>query len=187
MLKKMLESPDDLIATFTRVMFGVVFCPHGAQKLLGWFGGGGFHLTVAQFEQVGIPPFLTFLVIIFEFFGPLALTVGFVTRLAAMGIAFDMVLAVLMVHFHIGFFMNRTGRQIGEGFEYHLLVIVIAIPLVIRGAGALSVDRLIARYVVWNPNRASEPPPTTDWRKLSYLRFVPTRCALWPFQVGDRA
>lgn len=144
MLKRIFETPDDPILTLMRLLLGIVYLPHGAQKLLGWFGGLGFHGTIAVMARTGIPPFLTFLVIMVEFFGALGLIFGCLTRIAALGIFIDMLVAVLKVHIHVGFFMNWAGRQKGEGFEFHLLVFAIAIPLIIRGAGAFSVDRLIA-------------------------------------------
>jgi putative oxidoreductase len=131
-----------------RVMAAVVFFPHGAQKLLGWFGGAGFHGTIAAMGRInGVPAFFAFLVIVVEFFGPLALFAGFLTRLAALALAFDMFMAVMLVHRHIGMFMNWTGRQRGEGFEFHLLAFAVLIPLLIRGAGSLSLDRVIVKAV----------------------------------------
>lgn len=145
MFQKLFATSNDLILTVLRVLLAVVFFPHGAQKLLGLFGGGGLHGTLALFARMGFPAFLGWLVIATEFFGPLALLFGFLTRVAALAIGVDMLMAVLLVHIHIGFFMNWTGRQKGEGFEFHLLALAIVIALLVRGAGALSVDRLIAR------------------------------------------
>jgi putative oxidoreductase len=128
-----------------RVLLGIVFFPHGAQKVLGWFGGAGFSGTMGMFtEKMGVPAFLAFLAILAESGGALALISGFLTRVAAFGIACNMVVAIFMVHLPNGFFMNWFGKQQGEGFEYHLLVIAIAIALIIKGGG-WSIDGMIAR------------------------------------------
>jgi putative oxidoreductase len=120
--------------------------PHGAQKLLGWFGGYGFSGTMNMFtEKMGIPTFLAFLVIMTESLGSLGLIVGFLTRVAAFGVFCVMVVAIAMVHWPNGFFMNWSGKQPGEGFEYHLLAIGIALVLMIYGAGKGSVDQGVAR------------------------------------------
>ena len=91
-----------------------------------------------------IPAPLAFLAIVAEFFGGLGLILGLLTRIAAFGIGIIMIVAIVMVHGGFGFFMNWTGAQKGEGFEYHLLVLAITAFLMIRGAGAFSVDHAIA-------------------------------------------
>ena len=145
MFKKLLATTDDFTLTFMRLILGIVFFPHGAQKLLGWFGGYGFSGTMGFFTtQMHIPAPLAFLAICAEFFGSLGLIFGFLTRIAAFGIVMNMLVAVLMVHMHIAFFMNWTGNQKGEGYEYHLLALALAIPIIIRGAGALSIDRALS-------------------------------------------
>jgi putative oxidoreductase len=118
---------------------------HGAQLTLGWFGGGGFTNTVAEFAHMGIPAPLGYLVIFIQFFGGLSLLFGLFARLAGLGIAAVMAGAILTVHAKNGFFMNWYGQQKGEGFEYHLLAIAIAILVLVQGAGALSIDRLMAK------------------------------------------
>jgi putative oxidoreductase len=129
-----------------RVSLGAVIFPHGAMKLLGWFGGSGVSLTIEAFSQhYHIPPFLTLLVIAAESLGALGLLVGFATRLCAFGIFCDMIGAIFLVHWPNGFFMNWFGKQHGEGFEYHLLAIGMALALMIGGGGRLSVDGLIAQ------------------------------------------
>ena len=120
--------------------------PHGAQKVLGWFGGYGFSGTMQFFtEQMGIPAVLAFLAIAVEFLGPVALVAGLGARLAAAGVAVNMAVAVWLVHLPNGFFMNWFGNQKGEGFEYHLLAIALALVVVIRGSGAWSLDRSLSR------------------------------------------
>jgi putative oxidoreductase len=131
-----------------RISLGAVMFPHGAMKLFGWFGGSGVWATFAAFSQnYHIPVFLTLLVIAAESLGALGLIVGFATRLCAFGIFCDMIGAIYLVHWQNGFFMNWFGKQHGEGFEYHLLVIGMALALMIAGGGRLSLDRAIA------PNR----------------------------------
>jgi putative oxidoreductase len=145
MFKKLMATPDDSTLTFMRLMLGIVFFAHGAQKALGWFGGYGFSGTMGFFTtQMHIPAPLAFLAICAEFLGGLGLIFGFMARIAAFGIAMNMLVAVLMVHMHVAFFMNWAGNQKGEGYEYHLLALALAIPIIIRGAGAFSVDRALS-------------------------------------------
>ena len=129
-----------------RVVLGLVMFAHGAQKMLGWFGGFGFNGTMGFFtSQMGIPGLFAFLAIAAEFFGGLGLVVGFLTRIAAFGIAMNMIVAIMLVHSQFGFFMNWNGNQKGEGFEYHLLALAMALVLMVRGSGAWSVDRIVHR------------------------------------------
>ena len=125
-------------------MLGCVIFPHGAQKLLGWFSGFGFTDTMSYFTQAaGLPWVIAFLIIMCESLGSLGLIAGFCTRLSAFGLICIMVGAIIMVHSPNGFFMNWFGKQAGEGFEYHLLVIGTSIPLLISGGGKYSIDGLI--------------------------------------------
>ncbi len=137
---------DNSVATFlVRIALGVVFFPHGAQKVLGWFGGHGFNGTLGFFtEKLGIPLILALLAIAAEFLGSMALMFGLFTRVAAFGIASVMAVAMAM-HWQHGFFMNWFGNQKGEGIEYHILALAMAIFLVIRGGGALSFDGAISQ------------------------------------------
>jgi len=145
MLKKLFETKDDVALLVLRVMLGLVFFPHGMQKLVGWFGGYGFSGTMDMFTtKMGIPALFAFLAIIAEGLGPLGLISGLLTRVAAFGIAIEMAVAVYMLHWQNGFFMNWFGNQKGEGFEYHLLVIAIGIALMIKGGGKWSIDKVIA-------------------------------------------
>ena len=145
MLRKLLATSNDLTLTLVRLVLGVVFFAHGAQKMLGWFGGYGFHGTMGFFtQQMGIPAPLAFLAICAEFFGGLGLILGLLARIAALGIITNMLVAIVTVHTANGFFMNWSGQQKGEGFEYHLLAITLALIVVIKGSGALSVDRMLA-------------------------------------------
>lgn len=128
-----------------RLTLGIVMFPHGAQKMLGWFGGYGFSATMNAFtQQMHIPAPLAFLAIMAEFAGSLGLIFGCLSRVAAFGIATNMVVAIATVHAANGFFMNWNGNQKGEGFEYHLLAIGLALIVMIYGAGRASIDGLIA-------------------------------------------
>ena len=143
-MKYLFQTNDNFSYWVPRVMLGCVMFPHGAQKLLGWFGGFGFTNSMTYFTQTaGLPWAVAFLIIMGESFGSLGLILGFFTRLCAFGLICIMLGAIITVHIPNGFFMNWFGKQAGEGFEYHLLVIGISIPLLISGGGKYSVDSLI--------------------------------------------
>jgi putative oxidoreductase len=145
MWKALTWSANDFTLTFLRLIAGIVFFAHGAQLGLGWFGGYGYSATMGFFtQQLHIPTPFAFLAIAAQLLGGLGLIVGLLARIAAFGIGVTMATAALINHLPNGLFMNWYGSQKGEGFEYHLLAIAIAVTLVIRGAGALSLDRLIA-------------------------------------------
>lgn len=145
MIRKLIATDNDAGTALLRLVLGVIFFAHGAQKMLGWFGGYGFTGTMGFFTNVmHIPALFAFLAIAAEFFGGLGLIFGFLTRIAALGIFANMTVAIAMFHHQFGFFMNWTGAQKGEGFEYHLLVLALTVFLIIRGAGAVSVDRLLS-------------------------------------------
>lgn len=146
MLRKLIQTTDDPAALVMRLALGIVIFPHGAQKMLGWFGGGGVAGTLQFFDQAfGVPAFLAFLVILAEFFGSLGLIVGLLTRVAAAGIGLVMLGAVALFHIHVGFFMNWTGQQQGEGFEFHILAVGLVVALILKGGGAASLDRMLQR------------------------------------------
>ena len=129
-----------------RLVLALVMLPHGAQKLLGWFGGYGWSGTMGFLtDGVGLPAPLAAGVILLEFLGPIALLLGFLTRPVALGLAGVMLGAIASVHAQHGFFMNWSGQQAGEGFEYHLLVIALAAVLALAGGGRFSLDRRLAR------------------------------------------
>src|SRR5246127_1764928 len=145
MIRKLIATDNDVATTVLRLVLGIVFFAHGAQKMLGWFGGYGFSGTMGFFTgMMHIPAVFAFLAISAEFFGGLGLIFGLLTRIAAFGIFCNMLVAVAMVHHQFGFFMNWAGTQKGEGFEYHLLLLAALAVLMIRGAGAASVDRLLS-------------------------------------------
>ena len=144
MIRKLITTDDNNATALLRLVLGLVFFAHGAQKMFGWFGGFGFSGTMGFFTgTLHIAAPLAFLAIAAEFFGGLGLILGFLTRIAAFGIAVNMLVAIATVHSAFGFFMNWNGTQHGEGFEYHLLVLAMTAFLMIRGAGAYSLDRAL--------------------------------------------
>jgi putative oxidoreductase len=143
-MNALFRTPDSSSLMIVRLALGIVFLPHGLQKTLGLFGGGGFSGTMGFFTGQGMPAALAFLVILAESAGSLGLILGFLTRIAALGIGCVMVGAIFMVHLPNGFFMNWDGKQAGEGFEYHLLAIGMALALLLGGGGRASIDRAIA-------------------------------------------
>jgi putative oxidoreductase len=145
MLKRLMGTGNDVALTMLRMVLGVVFFAHGAQKMLGWFGGFGFHGTIGAFTHMGMPAPMAFLIICTEFFAGLGLIAGLLTRIASFGVAGLMIGAIFMVHLPNGFFMNWMGTQKGEGFEFHLLALAMAAALLLRGAGAFSLDRAVAK------------------------------------------
>lgn len=145
MFYKLIATSNDWTLTILRLAAGIMIFPHGLQKTFGWFGGAGFSAQMAGFEQMHIPAIFAFLAIMTEFLGGLGLILGVLTRIAALGLAVDMIVGVYLVHWHNGFFMNWSGQQKGEGFEFHILVVAMAIILMARGGGAASVDRTLAK------------------------------------------
>jgi putative oxidoreductase len=140
----LMQTDGAVFGLILRLILAVVIFPHGAQKALGWFGGHGFKGTMKYFTNSGIPTGSALLAIAAEFLGPLGLAVGLLTRVAAFGIACVMLVAIITVHWPHGFFINWYGNQKGEGIEYHLLALGIAITLIIVGAGAWSLDGALA-------------------------------------------
>jgi putative oxidoreductase len=140
-MKKIFQTTESKSATILRIVLGIILFPHGAQKMLGWFGGYGFNGTMGFLTGAsGLPWIIAFLVIAIEFFGAIALVFGFATRIVAAGIISLFTGIIYTSHLQNGFFMNWAGNLKGEGYEYHLLVIGIAIALLVSGAGKWSVD-----------------------------------------------
>jgi putative oxidoreductase len=140
-------NPNNWAALIARLTVGIVIFPHGAQKLLGWFGGYGFSGTI-NFLTGGahLPYILALLVILIESFGALFLFFGFLTRLAALGMLCNFIGIIFTSHIQNGFFMNwANAPDKGQGYEFHLLVVGISLALLIAGGGALSIDAAIAR------------------------------------------
>jgi putative oxidoreductase len=142
---KLVQTENDVAGLVVRLTLGIVMFPHGAQKVLGWFGGYGLSGTWGYLTgQAHIPALFAALAIAAEFLGSLGLITGLLGRVAAFGIGVEMAVAAFVGH-HVanGFFMNWFGNQKGEGFEYHILAIGLALAVIIKGSGALSLDRLI--------------------------------------------
>jgi len=145
MLLKLLRTPNDLTLTLARIILATIFFAHGSQKMFGLFGGRGVSGTIAIFEQsMGIPAPLTILAMSAEVFGAVGMFFGLFSRVAAAGLLVVMIVAPFANHLYPNFFMNWTGRQMGEGYEYHLLAIALIVTILVRGAGAISLDRLIS-------------------------------------------
>jgi len=145
-LQLLFKTNNSFAPLLGRLTLGIVMFVHGAQLALGWFGGYGYSATMGFFtQQMHIPALFAFLAIAAEFAGSIGLIVGALSRVAAFGIAATMVVAMLTVHTANGFFMNWTGAQKGEGFEYHLLAIALAVVVMISGAGRWSLDRLVVQ------------------------------------------
>ena len=144
-MKRFLATNNSPVLLIQRIVLGLVMFPHGAQKLLGWYGGFGWDGTLGFFQSSGIPYMAGVLVILAESLGVLGLIVGFLTRLCAFGIIAVQLGAVFMVHLQFGFFMNWNGTQKGEGYEYALLALALAVPLMIWGGGKGSVDRAVSQ------------------------------------------
>ncbi|HSH92946.1 MAG TPA: DoxX family protein [Roseimicrobium sp.] len=145
-LQTLFKTNDSSAPVIARLTLGLVMFPHGAQKVLGWYGGNGFSGTMDFFtQQMHIPALFAFLAIAAEFAGSLGLITGAFSRVAAFGIASNMVVATVMVHGANGFFMNWFGNQKGEGYEYHILAVGLAAIVILQGAGKWSVDAVLAR------------------------------------------
>jgi putative oxidoreductase len=145
-MRTLFQTDEAWSSLILRVMLGIVMLPHGTQKLLGWFGGFGFAGTMGMFtDKMHLPAVIAFLIIIGESLGSFGMILGFLTRFTAAGYVLIMLGAITMVHWPNGFFMNWFGKQAGEGFEYHLLVIGMSLALLLAGGGKWSVDGAIAK------------------------------------------
>lgn len=152
------KTDDSWAGLILRVGLGSVIFAHGAQKLLGWFGGFGFEGTMGFFTQkMGLPWVIAFLVIIGESLGSAALVAGLLTRFTAASYIVIMLGAIATVHWPHGFYMNWFGQQQGEGFEFHLLVIAISTALVTIGGGKWALDSLIARRLEEGETASEQP------------------------------
>jgi putative oxidoreductase len=149
-VQKLIATDWEPAATVARLALGIVMFPHAAQKVFGWFGGYGLEGTYGFFTTgpLGLPGVLAGTVIAFEFLGSIMLILGALTRLGAFMIGTIMFGAIVTTHIPNGFFMNWTGKQPGEGFEYHILALGLALVTIMLGGGALSVDRSLTRKAV---------------------------------------
>ncbi len=146
MLQDLFATNPDWTLTIIRTILGVVFFAHGAQKLLGWFGGPGLKETMrTMHEYLGLPLPLAFAAVATEFLGGLGLVVGLLSRVAAVGIGVTMLAAIVMVHGRYGLFMDWFGARKNHGYEYHLLAIALVVVLIAKGSGAFSLDRVLLK------------------------------------------
>lgn len=143
--QKIIQTNSSYAPLIARLALGIMIFPHGAQKLLGWYGGYGFSGTMDFFTSQGMPYVIALLPILAEFFGALGLITGLLTRVAAFGVGFTMLVAAVTVHAQNGFFMNWFGQQKGEGIEFFILAVGLAISVIITGAGKFSVDSLLTK------------------------------------------
>jgi len=144
-MEALFASEPSIGLLIVRVVLGIIFFAHGAQKVLGWFGGHGLKGTVAYFVSTGLPAPIAYLVCFTEFLSGLGLIFGLLTRLCGLGVGAVMIGAIVTVHWRHGFFLNaelKPGK--GHGIEFALALLAMAIALLIDGGGALSLDRLIA-------------------------------------------
>lgn len=136
---------NDLTGLIIRLTIGLILFPHGAQKMLGMFGGYGFSGTIGFFtDTMHLPWIIGFLVIIIEFVGALSLIAGFASRIWAALTIILFIGIIFTSHLDNGFFMNWFGNQKGEGYEFHLLVIGLSLATLINGSGKFSADEKIA-------------------------------------------
>ena len=159
MLHRLLQTDRDYAVLGLRLVFALTFFPHGAQKLLGWYGGFGIDGTLDYLASLGVPTLLGLLLIANEFFGMVALAAGLASRVTAFGTLVSLLGAVLLVHGQFGFFINWLGTQQGEGIQFHLLAAVVAITLMVKGGGAWSLDQLlVSRWRKAAPARLPDAP-----------------------------
>jgi putative oxidoreductase len=149
-MRSLMNTKDDTVLTILRLLLGVVFFAHGAQKALGLFGGYGWTGTMGYFTSLGIPAVFGALAILAEFLGGISLILGLFGRIGAAGILVNMLVAIFMIHMANGLFMNwglaldAAGKMAaGEGYEFHLLAIALTLAIIIKGSGAFSVDRAL--------------------------------------------
>jgi len=146
LVKTLLKTNPNIGFSITRLTLGLVIFPHGAQKLLGLFGGYGYSATMETFTmQMGLPSIVAFSIIMIEFFGSISLILGLFSRFWALSLAGMFVGIIYTTQLEHGFFMNWYGNQAGEGYEYSLLVIGLALTILVNGSGKWSIDNLISK------------------------------------------
>lgn len=148
MKQKIFGTTNNCIGFVARFTMGLILFPHGAQKMLGWFGGYGFSGTMQFFtNKLHLPWIIAFSVIMIEFFGSIFLMVGFASRIWSSLIIILMLGIIFTVHIENGFFMNWFNNQKGEGYEYHLLIIGLSLTVCINGSGKYSVDNKLQKHL----------------------------------------
>jgi putative oxidoreductase len=156
-MHRFIATDRSFVLFFQRSITALVILPHGAQKLFGWFGGWGLDATIAWFANaLHLPAPVALFVIVSDVLGSIALALGLFTRAAAFGTTLVMLGAILTLHAPNGFFMNWSGTQAGEGFEFHLLALALSVPLLFEGGGAWSLDRWLSARLARRPRPALE-------------------------------
>ena len=144
MINKLIATENRIDLTILRVVLGIVLLAHGLQKAFGWFGGFGWSNTIHYLTNtVGVPALLGGFIILIETIGALLLIVGFAGRINAALMGIVIIGAFFQDHLPNGFYMNWFSNHKGEGFEFDILFVVIALVLSLKGSGALSIDSLI--------------------------------------------
>ncbi|XCF07274.1 DoxX family protein [Tamlana crocina] len=146
LVQKLLTTHPNIGFSIARLTLGLVIFPHGAQKLLGLFGGYGYSANMEAFTaQMGLPSIVAFSIIMIEFFGSIFLILGLLSRFWALSLAGMFVGIIYTTQLEHGFFMNWFGNQAGEGYEYSLLIIGLALTTLVNGSGKWSIDKLISK------------------------------------------
>lgn len=146
LFRTLVKTNPNIGFSIARMTLGLVIFPHGAQKLLGLFGGYGYSATIEMFTtQMGLPSSVAFSVIMIEFFGSISLILGLFSRFWVISLAGLFTGIIITTQLEHGFFMNWYGNQAGEGYEYSLLVIGLALSIVFNGSGKWSIDSLISK------------------------------------------
>jgi putative oxidoreductase len=141
----LLETSPSYAFVFLRLGLAVTFFMHSTQHIFGWHGGRGWKAHLANWrDRQGIPTPIGALGLFIEFFGSLALLIGFLTRPAALGLALFIIIAMFKSHIGHGFFLARRPGE-HSGIEYTLALFLMAMALVVGGGGAFSLDGLVAR------------------------------------------
>ncbi|MUH36942.1 DoxX family protein [Zobellia amurskyensis] len=147
--QKLLKTQPNIGFGISRLTLGLIMLPHGAQKFLGLFGGYGYSATMDSLtDQMGLPSIVAFSIVMIEFFGSISLILGFLSRFWALSIAGMFVGIIYTTQWQHGFFMNWFGNQAGEGYEYSLLIIGLALATLVNGSGNWSLDHLISNKTV---------------------------------------
>lgn len=141
-----MQTTDSNAAMIIRIVLGLIIFPHGAQHLLGWFGGFGYSGFMNWLiTEKHLPWIVAFLVVQIEFFGSLLLIAGLATRFVSALTIVLFIGIILASHLQFGFFMDWLASMPGEGYEFHLLIIGMCLSLLISGGGKYSVDWFIGK------------------------------------------
>jgi putative oxidoreductase len=142
-IKQVLTSDNNASALPLRLIAGIIFTAHGAQKLFAWFGGYGLEGTGQWMESIGLAPgyLMAMMAGSAEFFGGLLLILGLLTRPTALVLSITMLVAIFSTHFANGLFMSNNG------YEFALALFAITAALMFQGGGKLSLDRVLVSKI----------------------------------------